>query len=86
VGSKDGRPNARSTSSNVEPRMSGGNASSIIMAVTRMYQPHIGIRSSDMPGARILRIDTTISTAKLNAEISTNITPSSHTSAFTPGV
>ena len=55
-------------------------------AVTRMYQPKIGIRSSDMPGARILRIETTISTAKLNAEISTKVTPSSQTSALMPGV
>jgi len=51
-----------------------------------MYQPKIGMRSIDMPGARILRIETTISTAKLSAEISTKVTPSSHTSALTPGV
>ena len=56
------------------------------MAVTRIYQPKIGMRSSDMPGARIFRIETTISTASESAEISTKVTPSNQTSALTPGV
>ena len=46
----------------------------------------IGMRSSDMPGARILRIDTVISTASVSAEISTKVTPSSQMSALMPGV
>ena len=54
--------------------------------MTRMYQPKIGIRSSDMPGARIFRIETTISMASDSAEISTKVTPSSQTSALMPGV
>ena len=37
-------------------------------------------------GARIFRIETTISTASDNAEISTKVTPSSHTSELIPGV
>ena len=73
-------------SSRIEPRISGGKAATIISAVTSMYQPKIGIRSSDMPGARILRIETTISTASVSAEISTKVTPSSQTSALIPGV
>ena len=44
------------------------------------------MRSSDMPGARILRIETTISTASVSAEISTNVIPISQTSALMPGV
>ena len=51
-----------------------------------MYQPKIGMRSSDMPGARILRIETTISIASDSAEISTKVMPSSQTSALMPGV
>ena len=86
VGSKKAMPKARSASSRIEARISGGKATSIISAVTRMYQPKIGIRSSDIPGARIFSVETTISTAKLKAEISTKVTPSSHTSALTPGV
>ena len=46
----------------------------------------IGIRSSDMPGARIFRIETTISMASDSAEISTKVMPSSQTSALMPGV
>ena len=75
-----------SISSRIEPRISGGNATIIIIAVTRMYHAKIGMRSSDMPGARILRIETTISIASDSAEISTNVTPSSQTSALMPGV
>ena len=51
-----------------------------------MYQAKIGMRSSDMPGARIFRIDTTISIASASAEISTKVMPSSHTSELMPGV
>jgi len=51
-----------------------------------MYQPKMGIRSSDMPGARIFRTDTTISMASDSAEISTKVTPRSQTSALMPGV
>ncbi len=51
-----------------------------------MYQPKIGMRSSDMPGARIFSTETTISMASDSADISTKVTPSSQTSALTPGV
>ena len=43
------------------------------------------MRSSGMPGARSLRIEVSVSTAKLTAEISTKVTPSSHTSEWMPG-
>ena len=51
-----------------------------------MYQANSGILSSDMPGARILRIVTMISTAAAIAEISTKVMPISQTSALMPGV
>ena len=51
-----------------------------------MYQAKIGMRSSDMPGARIFSTDTTISTASDSAEISTKVTPSSQISEFMPGL
>ena len=66
--------------------MSGGKPTSIIITVTSMYQTNSGIRSSDMPAVRRLRIETAISTAAQIAEISTKVTPSSQTSALTPGV
>ena len=50
-----------------------------------MYQPNIGMRDRLMPGARIVSRVTTISTAAVMAEISTKLTPSSHTSALMPG-
>ena len=64
--------------------MSGGKPKTIISAVTSMYQPNNGIRSSDMPGARTFRIETVISIAAASAEISTNVTPNNHTSALIP--
>jgi hypothetical protein len=54
-------------------------------AVISRYQAMIGMRSSDMPGARNLRMLTMISTAADSAEISTKVTPSSQTSALMPG-
>src|SRR5690554_119530 len=65
--------------------MSGGKANSIIAPTTSMYQAKIGMRPSDMPGARIFRILTMSSTAAQTAEISTKVTPSSQTSALMPG-
>jgi hypothetical protein len=44
------------------------------------------MRVSAMPGARILRMVTKISTAAVTAEISTKVMPSSQTSALMPGV
>ncbi len=50
-----------------------------------MYQAKIGMRVSDMPGDRSFRMVTMISIAAESAEISTNVIPSSQTSALIPG-
>jgi hypothetical protein len=70
----------------IDPRISGGKATSIISAVTSRYQANNGIRAIPMPGARSFSTVTTISIAAQIAEISTKVTPSSQTSALIPGV
>ncbi len=84
--SKNGMPAARSSSSRMEPRINGGKPTTIIMAITRMYQAYSGILCSAMPLVRVRRIDTTSSTPADTAEISTKVMPSSQKSEFTPGV
>ncbi|MNL56843.1 hypothetical protein D3C87_1803640 [compost metagenome] len=51
-----------------------------------MYQAKSGMRGRLIPGARILRMVTKISTAAVTAEISTKVMPRSQTSALIPGV
>jgi hypothetical protein len=84
-GSKKAQPAARSSSSRMLPRISGGKPTMIISAVTSMYQANIGIWCSDMPAARVRRIDTAMSMAAAMAAISMKVMPSSQKSALRPG-
>jgi len=65
---KNGRPKARSVSSRIEPRISGGKATNHHQRGDQHVPAEIGIESSACPAARIFRIETTISTASVSAE------------------
>src|SRR6056297_3150067 len=67
-------------------RMSGGNANTIMKAVTSMYQANNGMRWIAIPGARVLSMATISSTLAVIAAISANVTPSSQKSAPRPGL
>ena len=64
---------------------SGGKPTTIISAVISMYQAKIGIRASDILGARILRIVTESSMPTAMDEISTRVIPSSQMSELMSG-
>ena len=82
---KKGQPNARSSSSRRVPRITGGKAKMTMPPTTSMAHAKIGMRPSDMPGARVRRIPTMSSIAPAMAEISMKPIPSSQKSAPTPG-
>ena len=84
--SKKAQPAARSSSSRIEPRISGGKPTTIISEVTSIDHANTGMRSSDMPAARVRRIDTAISMPAAMVAISTKVMPSSQKSEFRPGV
>ena len=86
AGSKNGKPNARSTSSRMLPSTSGGKPTTIMKATTSRYHAKSGIRLSDMPAVRTLRMLATISTPAQRADTSTKVTPSSQTSELMPEV
>ena len=62
-----------------------GMANRIMNDTTRMDHTYSGMRLSDIPGARILRIVTIISIAATSAAISVNVTTCAHTSTRLPG-
>ena len=61
--------------------MMAGIANSTMNDVTIIAHTKIGMRFSDMPGARILNAVTTISTATAIADTSVNVIICAHTSA-----
>ncbi len=63
-----------------------GIANSTMNAVTTCAQTKIGTRLSDIPGARILRAVTMISTDTASAATSVKVISCAHTSARLPGV
>jgi hypothetical protein len=65
--------------------ITAGIANTIMKDWTSIDQQNIGIRLSDMPGARILRIVTMSSTATHKAEISVKVTICAQTSTPLPG-
>ena len=65
--------------------MTAGMPIMIMPAVTSVYQAKIGILSSVMPGARVLRTPTISSTAAAMAAISTKPSPRIQTSVLVPG-
>jgi hypothetical protein len=84
-GMKKGQPNARSSSSRSVHRITGGKAKMTMPPTTSIAHAKIGIRKSDMPGARVRRIPTISSIAPAMAEISMKPIPSSQKSAPMPG-
>ncbi len=68
------------------PRISGGKPSSIMPAVTNIYQAKRGIWDSFMPGARMRKIVVSNSTAPHTAEISAKVMPISQISFAMSGL
>ncbi len=65
--------------------MSGVNANTIIALVTSIAQQKSGMRLSDIPGARMRRMPTSISAAAPIAATSATLRPMSQKSMFSPG-
>ena len=63
----------RSVASRTLPATMVGMAKRIMKEVTRVAQTKSGMRLSDMPGARVLRMVTMASTAATSAETSTKV-------------
>ncbi len=82
---KNGRSNARSSSSSAVATITAGNATITMPQNTSITQAYTGILSSVMPGARVRRMPTASSMAPAIAEISMKPMPSSHRSALSAG-
>src|SRR5579872_1282715 len=77
---------ARSAASiSVLPAATAGIANTIMNATTSCAHTKSGMRSTDMPGARILNTVTMMLTAAHSAAISVNVTSWAHTSTRCPG-
>ena len=67
------------------PIATAGMAKTIMNDTTSIDHTKSGMRLSDIPGARILKIVTMISTAATSAAISVNVTTCAQTSTRLPG-
>src|SRR3954451_20943272 len=76
---------SRSASSSDDDRVTAGNANTIMNAMPRIAHTNVGMRLSDIPGARILNVVTMKFTAPAVDDTPTKITPSPQKSRLSPG-